>query len=765
MLLRWLPWKYVIRRAARAYGLIDPLQLLARLRAFSQPSEVQEPVELLRAGMILQARGMINTRIFQFNLDWIWPFWVEKQFNPNSRSFIPRAHTFSHINLTQRNWTAVGHPYLPVYPIVDPHGLITPLHDGWSLDFWFLSDDGLHILPSKMDNVRQTLHLQPDMTVETVAGWSHSRVQSSAWIDFKGSEPFLMIRVQSHSAAGGRFVVAVRPCNPEGVSFIKSIRFDPESNAMKVDQRTMVFMSDPPDETAFSTFQGGDVFHLIVERLPSGRKARCPLGLATGAAIFKMLPNAKRDIELSIPLQAEVQKTYPGWERLQPLDWDAFLAPACKVRLPDPRYQFIFDSAVRTLAVLSANDIYPGPFSYRRFWFRDACLMMQALLALNMTARARRLLNRFPPKQRMDGFFHSQAGEWDSNGQVLWIIDRFQRVTGEKLPDEWLRALLKGARWIIRKRLPRKSGKLHAGLLPAGFSAEHFGPNDYYFWDDFWAIAGLRSAARLMRRHMAPPLADSLEWHAADLEHSVYSCIAAIPFSRSRGGIPASPYRRMDAGAIGVLVADYPLQLSLPRETRIWRTLEFLLTHCSFNGGFFQDMIHSGINIYLTLGLAQTLLRADDPRYRRLLRVAAELASETGNWPEAIHPFSGGGCMGDGQHGWAAAEWVMMVRNLFIREESEHLVLGAGLLPQWLEQQSPLSLGPTPTAYGTLWIEFQRTGEQLRMKLRAKWRGNPPQLIIKPPGFLPQQVSNPSTEWELILHPGSPETTDYPEAL
>jgi hypothetical protein len=754
MLLRWLPWKYIVRRAARAYGVVDPIQLLARLRAFSQPSEVQEPVELLRAGIVLQARGMINTRILQFNLDWIWPLWVQKQFNPNSRSFIPRAHSFSHINLTQRNWTAVGHPYLPVYPIVDPHGLVTPLHDGWSLDFWLLSDDGRHILPSKMDNVRQTLRMHPELTVETRAGWADSSIQSSAWIDYQGNEPFLYIRAACHSKAGGRFVVALRPCNPEGVSFIKSIRFDAQLNALIVDQRTKIYMSATPSQTAFSNFRGGDVFHTIAERPSySARKAHCSLGLATGAAIFNVPPEMDQDIEVSIPLQSEIQRTFPGRARVQPIGWDAFLAPVCKVALPDPKYQFIFDSAVRTLSILSANDIYPGPFSYRRFWFRDACLMIHAMLNLNMIARSRRLLHRFPIKQRIDGFFHSQAGEWDSNGQVLWIMDYFQRASGEKLPEEWLKAVDKGARWIIRKRLPKTSGKPHAGLLPAGFSAEHFGPNDFYFWDDFWAVAGLRSAARLMRLHTMTPSAARLEREAADLQRTIDSCITSIPFSHSRGGIPASPYRRMDAGAIGVLVADYPLRLRPPRDPRIWSTLEFLLDHCSFNGGFFQDMIHSGINIYLTLDMAQTLLRGEDQRYRRLLRVAAEMASDTGNWPEAVHPFSGGGCMGDGQHGWAAAEWVMMIRHLFVREESEHLILGSGLLPQWLQQEDPLYLGPTPTSYGPLRIEFKPAGPKLRMRLKADWNAQAPILKINPPGFRPQQVGDAPKEIEVVLEP------------
>ena len=138
MILKWIPWRFFAARTARAYGFLDPIRFLAKLRKFSQPSEVSEPIELLRAGFLFHARGLINTKAIQNNLDWVWPYWVERQFNPSDASFIPRAFSFSHINLTHRNWTAVGLPDVPFYPIVDPRGLVTPHFDGWSLDFWLL---------------------------------------------------------------------------------------------------------------------------------------------------------------------------------------------------------------------------------------------------------------------------------------------------------------------------------------------------------------------------------------------------------------------------------------------------------------------------------------------------------------------------------------------------------------------------------------------------------------------------------------------------
>src|ERR1043166_463374 len=175
MILNSWPFRFLITRAARAYGFMDPVSLLAKLRGFAQPSEVAEPIELLRAGMIFHARGLVNTKAIQNNMDWVWPFWVERQFNPADDSFIPRAFSFSHINLTHRNWTAVGLPDVPFYPVVDPRGLVTPLFDGWSLDFWLLGENKGRLIPSKLETIDQIIETKNQLRVRNhIAenGWS-----------------------------------------------------------------------------------------------------------------------------------------------------------------------------------------------------------------------------------------------------------------------------------------------------------------------------------------------------------------------------------------------------------------------------------------------------------------------------------------------------------------------------------------------------------------------------------------------------------------
>ncbi|MFP4285863.1 MAG: hypothetical protein ACLFQG_09975, partial [Desulfovermiculus sp.] len=208
--------------------------------------------------------------------------------------------------------------------------------------------------------------------------------------------------------------------------------------------------------------------------------------------------------------------------------------------------------------------------------------------------------------------------------------------------------------------------------------------------------------------------------------------------------------RRVTSRHIGSLVADYPLQVTPPGDRRIMNTVDFLMRNCFQQGGFFQDMIHSGINPYLTLCIAQTLLRAGDMRCIDLIHTVADLASPTGHWPEAIHPSTLGGCMGDGQHGWAASEWVMALRSLFVREEGDGLILGSGLDPAWLQAKEPLEFGPALTPFGQINVYVIGTGKG-RAKIRVSGTVNPEQTSIKAalPGYLPQHIQNMDQEYQL----------------
>ncbi len=732
----------LIQRMALKRGFIDPFTLLGRLRRFSRPSEVGEPVELLRAGVIFHARGLINTKAIQQNLDWVWPWWIEQQFNPHSLSFIPRAFSISHINQTHRNWTALGLPGRDAYPLVDPRGWVTPLYDGWSLDAWIIPDEGEPLFPSRAPEAEQRLLTDHDLyAVRTKTSMAGLALTSVADIPPDDAENRLRIHHHAEADRHARLVIALRPANPEGISFIRTWSHDDAASAWIVNGEKAVHFDTPPRSHHASRYGEGDVRFRLDEPGAAGT-VTCDVEMLTAAAIYRIRPGEPLDVSMTArtgEAESTPARTSPPIPSVQPAEWQPALEPGCNLSVPDTHWQFLCDAAIRSLLLLTPGEIYPGPYTYRRFWFRDAALMLNALLTAGYDQLVRSVFPCFPERQLRSGYFRSQDGEWDSNGEVLWILQRYECVTGERLDDTWHKPLRNAAEWILRKRTPRDSGEPHAGLMPAGFSAEHLGPNDHYYWDNFWSEAGLRCAADMAeaRGWSVEPrrFRDAADMFALDIRQS----LEHAPQFHTNGAIPASPYRRMDSGAVGSLCASYPLHLLPPDDPRLAATADWLMDHARVKGGFFQDMIHSGINAYLTLHLAQTLLRNGDMRCVELVHTVADLASPTGQWPEAIHPHTLGGCMGDGHHGWASAEWLMMIRNMILREEGDRLLVGSGIPRDWLDQRKPISLAGTLTPYGRTDVDIRprNDGPHHQVTVKTAGRNHPETLEIRLPGCRP----------------------------
>lgn len=732
----WLPWKFLIRRLARSHGFIDPVALLARMQGFAHPSEVAVPMELLRAGILFHARGLINTKVIQQNLDWIWPYWVTQQFDPRSGSFLPRAFSITHVNLTHRNWTAVGIPECEALPLVDPRGLVTPLFDGWSLDAWILREDGRGpLIPSRMPHAQQRLNMSDDdFSVETRFTENELALIENARVQLIDGRPFCTVDYTARAPEGAWLAIALRPYNPEGVSFIHRIRRDAGKCAWLVDSSQYPVGFDTPFERmAASCYRSGDIYPGLLA-FDDTEGVDCDVGLATAAALYPITGEGLRRVVVRVPLSQRAEHTDSSAPIVRPTGWAHALNGVATLHTADKNLDYLYNAAVRTLILHSPGEIYPGPYTYKRFWFRDTAFMLHAALSVGMFERAERILDTFPARQRVTGYFHSQDGEWDSNGQALWIMQRFCAVRGAKPKSEWHRSIQRGAQWIHRKRLDDTLDEDHAGLLPAGFSAEHLGNNDYYYWDDYWSVAGLQAAAAMMSAYGDQRAARKYQDMADGLANAIERSLQRSLHRREMDALPASPYRRMDSGAVGSLVADFPLQLYPANEARVMRTVEFLMDRCFVHGAFFQDMIHSGINAYLTLHMAQVLLRARDMRFLNLLQAVTDLASPTGQWPEAIHPHTGGGCMGDGQHAWAAAELLTLIRNAFVREEHDTLILASGVAESWRRPGEDIRFGPTPTPWGPVSVRVRDDDHRVAVSWEAAWRDAPPSIEVALPG-------------------------------
>ncbi len=729
--------RFLLNRIFSRLRLKGALRFLYALEKVGHPSEVAFPMELFPSGVKMHLRGFMTFHSVQINLDWVWPYWIERQFDPKSISFIPRAMNLTHVNQTHRNWTAIGVPRGTVEPIVDPRGLLTPWFDGWSLDFW-IHWRGCLIAPSQLKRVDQTLRetLPIVLTCFTKKGlricmevWGH-RIQGREVVVER-------VRIENllNETVRFRAYFSIRPYNPEGMSLIRHLQYH-EEGAWEVNRSLAVILQKKPDRVTCSDQRVGDV-SIILPEIEECRSLKCEAGMATALSEYRMALKPGEIKELSAVcttnkvkydgdfLISSMNMNHHSAGQQEIREWKSFLSGGIVIRLPDTQIQACFEANRAFLHLFDdGEEITPGPLTYHRFWFRDAAFMINALDKLGYHKAAEQKLLTYPDRQRRDGFFISQNGEWDSNGEAIWTLMEHYRLTRD---EEFLRsvysAIRKGIFWIDRKRRrTRKKDKPVRGLLPAGFSAEHLGPNDYFYWDDFWSLAGIREgikASRILGRDRD---------HAVFQEiHSEFQeCIKrSLDFVFNRLGrkiLPASPYRRMDAGAIGSIVALYPLHLLRADDEWIVHTVEDLRTHYFFEDGFFQNMIHSGVNPYLTAQVAECYLYRRSRKAWPLIRYLLKIATPTFTWPEAVHPRTGGGCMGDGHHGWAAAEYLLLIRNLLLFEEEGRLILTPILPKEWTRPGTEIQVQRAPTYFGPVDFMIRFGQAEWELKIRSRFR-------------------------------------------
>ena len=712
------------------------IPFLEGMTHLGRPSSVLFPLELMEQGAAILVSGLNNTMAIQSNLDWVWPLWVERQADPEGKEFIPTAINLIMTNLTCRNWTSLGLPDSPREGMVDPAGMLTLHPYGWSV-FPYLRAEGRDFLPPRL----AAAGLVAPSLREGSLPWVVTRYDAHPALDWTSEAVALEVEGEeaigfTHTLANFgpahlslRFGLAIRPYNPLTIGHINSIRYKGGGigGLFKVNGEPGLLLAEEPSRVVLSDRHHGDP--LLRPVLIAGRRALTSRsGIACGLAEWdvELPPGATRVIEAFGVLDRRMPKPAAArWSRAAP----AAAAAAKTARraalreeaetglalvLPEPRLQEAFDAVKGHLHVFDDGDRFsPGTFLYHTHWFRDSAFIALAFENLGWGRRVVPKLLAYPDHQTPDGFFKSQKGEWDSNGEAMWtLVNHVRRGGDARLLERLFPSLLKGARWIDRMRHQTCTTPApHFGLMPAGFSAEHFGPNDHYFWDNLWSVAGLEAAGwaagRLGKAREGAWLADL----AADFRGDLASAMDWAWKKNGRGALPCSPYRTVDSAAIGNLVGLSPLDVTSPSEPWVAGTVDHLAAHHLRDGLFFQRIIHTGLNPYLSVQLARAMMALDDPRWRRILDALLRHASPTWTWPEAMHPRMFGGCMGDGDHGWSAAEFVSLLRDMMVSERGGCLYLLPHAPAEWFTEGRTLEVRRAPTLHGTVDCAFRQGPE------------------------------------------------------
>jgi hypothetical protein len=229
-------------------------------------------------------------------------------------------------------------------------------------------------------------------------------------------------------------------------------------------------------------------------------------------------------------------------------------------------------------------------------------------------------------------------------------------------------------------------------------------------------------------------------------------------------------------------VAVSPLRVVSAAEDWVGETTAFLVRRNLRDGMFFQKIVHTGLNPYLSAQLARVLFLRGDPLGHAIVRALLRHASPTLTWPEALHPRSLGGCMGDGDHGWAAAEFLNLIREMLLETADGELRLAPHLPAEWLKPGLDLRVEEAPSLFGTVTYSLRWTARGLEADWTVRRRphqdsGTP--VLALPEGWEPppnfeargqgalRRVVLPGDQGHVEFSPpparaGSPETVPTP---
>ncbi|HUT82259.1 MAG TPA: hypothetical protein VMZ29_13740 [Candidatus Bathyarchaeia archaeon] len=686
--------------------------------------EIEVPKEIREIEALIFSRGRLNAQFFRGKTNlYVVPSWVSRMLSIDSSGVISLGHSSSFINSNYRNWVAFGGLDCYSEGIVTDKGLIVPQINGYGILLGAIIDDKSYYC-SKDGSNKQSLAEGYLPIIKNDWIIKNNEFQQIVFGDKLGSSEIGVVHFTKTKSKNSNIVLSIRPFNQEGVTLIHSISYRPKDQSIIINKEQAIRVIQKPEKIVVANYsQHGDSAMKVIP-LAMNLKGNdeisiaCSVGLANLTLVF---PKEDQLIEAYFKMSKGNLQSPPTREKIE-IQWKEKISHGLALVTHEKEVDRLYKTSLSNLLLLvDPGTITPGPTEYHRFWCRDAAYLISALDRAGYHEYARDALNQFIARQRNDGFFYSHEGEFDSNGEGIWALSEHAKLTHDL---NWLESVYepieKAAEWLVvtrnleKKEAPKGDENFVNGLLPPGFSAEHLGPCDYFYWDNFWGVTGLREAAyiaRLLQKDAANRLKKEYEMYLLDLYASTSKLYEKYDF------LPVGPYRECDSAMIANLCAYHPTKLWDSTNEILMKTTKTIYDKFTFKGGFFHGVAWNCYGTYLTMHLAQVFHEANDQeKVFEIINWLVKNQSCPMGWAEGISPQTMQGGMGDSPHGWASADWIHLLRNLFCTEGLDGSVkLLSGMPVKYLSKG--VSASKLTTYFGDIDFTARLTKNTLTVKL------------------------------------------------
>jgi hypothetical protein len=556
------------------------------------------------------------------------------------------------------------------------------------------------------------------------------------------------------------------------------------------DRKRVIPLTGPSGFGAAAFAQGTITEHLRSGVLPDQDRVTDPFGYASGALAFDLVlsPGGTAEVTLAIPF-GDQQGRADARRAIRQAPWEVASAVADSAgEMAEPPATFHpteeFEGAVKAwVKKLSAFEIQlppaasavvetlktaaahilinrdgpalqPGPRRYSRSWIRDGALMGAALARVGLPEAGRDFIRWYAGYQTPDGNLPDcvdrEGCEWlpefDAWGQLIFAVMDHYRFSGDQafLAELWP-AVHKSVDYLEGLRAQRHTPEYQTaerraryGLLPESMSHEGYMAHPVHaYWDDFWALRGLKDAAEMAEILGNQAEARRIAGLRQGLQRDLYDSLDRVIRGYGLDFVPGSvEFADFDPSAtsIALTVADELHHLPRPAIDQTYE--KYLDGFRARARGQIPWANYSAYEIRI-IGALVRLGRRQEAHELLNFFLADRRIHPWNQWPEiSWRDPLGPSFIGDMPHSWIGAEYILAVRSLFVyeREADQSLVIAAGIPDAWLEGGGEVSVRDLPTYHGRLSYGLNHeTAETHRLALRGDLRVPPGGLVIMPP--------------------------------
>jgi hypothetical protein len=572
------------------------------------------------------------------------------------------------------------------------------------------------------------------------------------------------VRNRATRAKHLRLALALRPfqVNPPtqflnaagGVSSIREIAGD--GRAVMVNGERRVIPETAPAAFGATTFDGGEIAESLRNgTLPQANRVTDPFGFASGAFTWDLdIPaGGENAVDLKVPLhrEAETAELFDTGLAAAVHDWHERL-DRVEIKLPPAADLLVRTFRTAISHILISRDgpaLRPGVRSYARAWIRDGALISSALLRAGHPAEVRDFLLWFAPYQFpsgkvpccVDARGADPVPENDSHGEFIFLAAEYWRYTGDTAVVESIWPHVeKAVAYIDELRRQRRTeefrqpGKLKFfGLLPESISHEGYSAHPVHsYWDDFFALKGLKDAVALANALGKTNEADRWAASRDELRTDLYASLQRVIAGAGIDYIPGSAdLADFDATSTTIALSPGGELANLPRPVlehtfeRYWN--EFEKRRSSTDWKDYTPYELRTVGAFVRLGWTG--------RAHQLLDFFLKDRRPPGwnQWPEVVYrDLRAPGFLGDLPHTWVGSDYARSFLDLLAYErDSDHaLILAAGVPDSWIASPGGIAVRHLPTPWGLLDYSLTAEGNAVRLRVGGELKLPPGGIVV-----------------------------------